>query len=459
MSDVTQTVLVDDRTEALRMKRFLLTIVEPDGSHRHRVFGRRRVTIGSSPDNDVVLEDPAVSRTHAEIRVDAGGYRLVDAGSKNGTRVGDMRVGDAYLATGALIGIGTTEIRFETTDEDVEVVLSGRSRFGRMVGKALVMRDIFAVLERVAPTDAPVLIEGPSGVGKEDAAEAVHAHSDRRGREFVVFDCGAIGSEALEAELFGVESADGDIPGALAQAAGATLYIDDLTELPADVQARFARSLDKGTYHKVGSARTLPIEARILAGTDRNLRREIEQGDFREDLFYQLAVVHVVIPPLRERAEDIPLLVEHFLDTARKRIGDESLNITYATMERLKAHAWPGNVRELKNFIDRAVALSGGDGGMGASARFLQPGAPTASAGEPEAAVEALMRSTGVDVAIPFKDAKGRLVEAFERAYWTHLLERTDGNVSKAARIAGVHRKSVEYILKKLDIDRKEVAS
>lgn len=457
--DVTRTVMLDQQIEALRMKRFLLTITQPNAGPKHRVFGSRRVTFGVSPDNDVVLDDPAVSRQHCEIRVEAAGYRLVDLASKNGTFLGDIRVGDAYLRNGVSIGIGGTVVRFETTDEDVEVLLSGRTRFAGLIGTTDAMREVFASLERVAETDASVLIEGPPGVGKEHAANGLHRHSKRRGGEFVVFDCSAVDADHVETELFG-DDAQGDQGGmgALEAAATGTLYLVDPMELSAELQAKLARALKSGEYRRVGAQRPFPLTARVVTGSEANLRTASERGDFREDLYYQLAVVQVAIPPLADRREDIPVLVEHFLAQAREETGRSSLNITYATMERLKQHAWPGNVAELRNFIDRAVALSSADAAAD-DKRFLTS-APPADAGDtPAAAVSALMNATGTDASMAFKDAKARLIEAFEQAYWRALLERTAGNVSAAARIAGVHRKSVEYILKKHDISRQEILS
>ncbi|MFT6395568.1 MAG: DNA-binding NtrC family response regulator [Bradymonadia bacterium] len=452
---ITRTVMLDDQTEALRLKRFLLTIDEPGAGGRHRVFGQRLVRFGSHPDNDVVLEDPSVSRVHFEIRVESEGYRLVDLDSKNGTYLGEVRVRDVYLGPNAAVHVGGSTIKFETTEEDVEVLLSGRSRFGQLIGKSARMREVFATLERVANSDARLLIQGAPGAGKEHAAEAVHNYSKRRGGEFVVLDCSAVDEEQVQGELFGDESL-GDVAGALELAATGTLYLLEPTELPADVQAMLARALDRGDYRRVGAQRAFPLTARIVTGADEDLRRAVERGDLREDLYYQLAVVSVELPALRDRAEDIPVLVEYFLEAARKDLDNEGLNVTYATMERLVEHPWPGNVAELRNFIQRAVALSSADAAADDS-RFINPIAPTEDADEPSRAVHALMKSSGVDVSIPFKDAKSRLVEAFEKAYWEQLLLTTGGNVSAAARVAGVHRKSVEYILKKHEISRRDL--
>ncbi|MCB9508367.1 MAG: sigma 54-interacting transcriptional regulator [Myxococcales bacterium] len=445
--DITRTVIFDDRTEALQARRFLLTIDEPSRATAHRIFGSRVVTIGTGPDNDVVLEDPSVSRKHCEVRVEAAGYRLVDLDSKNGTRLGDLRIRDAFLRSGASIVVGATTIRFETTDEEVELLLSGRTRFGSLVGGSAAMRETFAVLERVAPRDVRVLLVGPPGSGKQQAAEAIHAHSGRRGAELVVLDCSAVSAANAELELFG----DDTQAGALEQANGGTLYLVEPQELSPDLQARLSRTLDRAELRRAG--RTIQLDARIITGSEAQLRQEAHRGAFRSDLYYQLAVVEVRIPPLRERPEDIPLIVEFFLEQARRSTGVASLNVTYATMEKLRRHSWPGNVAELRNFVERAVALSSPESAA-ADVRFVEAPVRAETTGDPADAVAALMRATGVDTAVPFKDAKARLVEVFELEYWAQLLRQTGGNVSAAARIAGVHRKSLEYILRKLDIGR-----
>lgn len=453
MGEITKTVIVDESMHALRMRRFLLTIERGDDV-KHRIFAQRQVRIGANPDNDVALDDdPAVSRQHARIEVSAEGYRLVDAGSKNGTRVGDMRVQDVFLANGTRFRVGETSITFETTDEEVEVLYSGRTRFGGLVGASMTMREIFGRLDRVSGAETPILFEGKSGTGKEAAADAVHKHSFRRGAEFVVCDASALAADTVERELFG---AGDDTPGALQAAAGGSLLIDDIDALPLEAQARLARALQTKSFRPVDGTRDIALEARVFATCDHALSRDVEAGTFREDLYYELSGDHVVLPLLRERAEDIPLLVEHFLEQARARYGNPSLNVTYVTMERLKAHPWPGNVRELRAFLERAVSMASGDGSIDAAPRYVEVEEPEVESARPRDAVDAFMRMAGATTTMPFKDSKARLVEAFERHYWTRLLEQTNGNVSAAGRVAGVHRKSVEYILKKLDIDRKQ---
>ena len=457
MSEITRTVMLDGGAESLRLQKFTLTILDDEGKGEPREFGQRTVTMGASPATELTIDDATVSRQHCKIEVDGGGYRLIDLESKNGTRVGELRIREVFLTPGTVFSVGATKVRFDVEDDEVEVRFSASDRFGKMLGASKKMREIFGLLERVAPTDATVLVEGKSGTGKELVAEAIHSHSKRADKPFIVFDCSAVSKDLIESELFGhvkgaFTGAHTDRKGAFEQAQGGTLFIDELGELSSDLQPKLLRALEQREIRRIGDHRVVPIDVRVVAATNCNLREEVAEGNFREDLYYRFAVITVFLPPLKDRKDDIALLVEHFLTDAKERTGNPELNISFSTMEKLKRYDWPGNVRELKNFIDRAVLLSAG---KDIETKFMRPQEPASArgtTGEPDG--DAIMTAAGIDVSMPFKDAKTLLVEQFEKAYWMTLLERTDGNVSKAARIAGVHRKSVEYILKKLDIDR-----
>ncbi len=461
MSEATRTIFLDGGDEQLELTQYRLRVV--DGEHDEDLddtFESARITLGSAPRNDLVFDDPAISRVHAEIEVDANGYLLTDLDSKNGVFVNGIRIRQAYLEDGAKFRLGNTTLRFELTEESTEVHFSGRERFGNLLGTSRQMREIFSMLERVSPTDASVLIEGESGTGKELAARAIHDYSERADGPFIVLDCSAIPSDLIESELFGhvkgaFTGATGSRKGAFEAAEGGTLFLDELGELSMDLQPKLLRALENERIKPIGSNEEVETDVRIVAATNRNLQHEIREGNFREDLFYRFAVIRVQLPPLRERPEDIPLLVEHFLEDANERTGRDDVDVSYKTMEKLKRHRWPGNVRELKNFVERAVLLTQGDN---IETRFLSAGDPE-SASAPQALEESTlpMVETALQEDIPFKDAKNRLVEEFEKEYWSRLLERTGGNVSKAARIAGVHRKSVEYILKKLDLSREDL--
>ena len=460
-SEITRTVFLDSGDRKLELQKYRLTVTEgPDEGHAE-TFESRKVGLGSSPDNDFILDDSAVSRFHAELVVDEGGYLLRDLGSKNGTSAGGLRVREVFLEGGTTFKLGKSVLRFELTDQAAEVRFSGKERFGNMLGRSLAMREIFSLLERVAPTDYTVLVEGESGTGKELVAEALHSHSQRAKGPFIVVDCSAIARDLIESELFGhvkgaFTGATGDRKGAFEAARGGTLFLDELGELPLDLQPKLLRALENREIKPVGANHALKTDVRIVAATNRHLIHEVREGNFREDLYYRFAVIKVALPPLRDRKEDLPLLVEHFLGHANEMAGREDVDISYKTMEKLKRHSWPGNVRELKNFIERAVLLAQGDT---VETRFLNTGDLKRN----EETVQELehaaapMAQHAIEENLPFKEAKNRLIEEFEKSYWSTLLERTGGNVSKAARIAGVHRKSVEYILKKLDLTREDI--
>jgi len=333
MTDITRTVLLDGGTEALQLRAFRLTVTVA-GETVSQVFTRRRVTIGSREPADFVIDDARVSRMHAAIEVDARGYRLLDTGSKNGVFVGELMVQSVYLRPGMTFLVGQVSVQFEVTAEEVEVRFSQRNRFGNMMGQSLAMREVFALLERVSPSDLTILVEGKSGTGKELVAEAVHKHSPRHRGPFVVFDCSAVSSELIESELFGhvkgaFTGAVSSRKGAFENAQGGTLFIDELGELGLDLQPKLLRALERREIRRVGSNEAIAVDVRIVAASNRSLQDEVARGTFREDLYYRFAVLKVVLPALHERVEDIPLLVEHFLQDAAARTGKSGLGVSY----------------------------------------------------------------------------------------------------------------------------------
>ncbi|MFZ4735786.1 MAG: sigma 54-interacting transcriptional regulator [Bradymonadia bacterium] len=460
--DITRTQM-HDAVERLRTHEYTLEVVDgPDKGKTLRTRGRS-VRLGTSPENDFELNDGTTSRYHARIDADLWGHRVIDLESKNGTFIGDLRICDAYLPPGGLLRIGGNTLRYSPGSEPVEIELSRSNRYGRMIGQSPSMREIFALLERVSPTDMTVLVEGESGTGKELVADAVHTHSKRSTGPFVVFDCSAVASNLIESELFGhvkgaFTGATGSRAGAFERAQNGTLFLDELGELPLDLQPKLLRALEQREVRPVGGDRTVKVNARIVAATNRNLQKEVEAGNFREDLYYRLAIIRVYLPPLRRRVEDVPLLVRAFLEDLRTPEG-EPVQVSYETIIKLQKHRWSGNVRELRNFVERAAMLASGNR---LETRYLMP----ASAGhEPDAPLEAPNANVApvggalagpavaaFDDSLPFKDAKARLIDDFERTYWVRLLERTRGNISAAARVAGIHRKSAEYLLKKLNL-------
>ena len=450
--------------ERLRTHEYTLEVIDGPDKGKSLRTRARVLRIGTSPENEFELDDGTTSRFHARIEADIFGHRLTDKDSKNGTFLGDVRARDVYLNPGATIRIGGNTLRYQPGAEAVDIELSRASQFGRIIGKSAAMREIFAILAKVAPTDMTILVEGESGTGKELVAEAVHQHSKRKDGPLVVFDCSAVAPNLIESELFGhVKGAfTGAIvsrAGAFERAQGGTLFLDEMGELPLDLQPKLLRALEQREFKPVGSDRSVKLNTRIVAATNRNLQKEVESGNFREDLYYRLAVIRTVLPPLRRRVDDIPLLVQHFLKEMQTPDG-KPVQVSYETIVKLQKYRWAGNVRELRNFVERATMLatgnqietkylvppSFGDTNSGDGAAIEEPvAAPVAAAIEGPAVAE-------FDDSLPFKDANARLIDNFERAYWSRLLERTRGNISAAARVAGIHRKSAEYTLKKLNL-------
>jgi DNA-binding NtrC family response regulator len=406
------------------------------------------ITVGKSRSCDVVLPDESVSRVHAEIRREGESYRLRDRGSTNGSFVGGARVTDAYLKPGDVLGVGKVQLRFMPRDARAELLPSEAERFGEVIGKSLAMRKIFGVLERVAPTDVTVLLEGETGTGKDLVARSIHLASPRRDGPYVVVDCGAIAQDQIEAELFGVEgpAVPGGTPapgvgprqGALELGKGGTVFMDEVGELPRDLQSKLLRVLETQRLRRVGGTDEVETDIRVIAANVRDLKSLVDAGDFREDLYFRLAVVAAHIPPLRERREDIPLLIEHFSRRLPpgmwKAPGPEA-------MARLVGYDWPGNVRELRNVVERSAYLSP-DGviDLVTTGRRAQPG---------QELVE-------FDPTLTFREQKERAVELFEEAYLQWLLQRAEGNISRAAREADMDRKYLHKLLRRYGIDAKQ---
>src|SRR6201990_2235426 len=345
-------------------------ITNVGGRAREHVFDKGTITIGAMEDNDLVVSDETVSRYHCKIEQTDTGYLLVDLGSTNGTFINRVRIKEAYLKPGCTIGLGNTEVKFHAADEKVEILPSRKEKLGRMVGRHLKMRELYAVLEKIAPTATTVVIEGETGTGKEVVAQTIHDLSPRSAAPIMVFDCGAVPKNLIESELFGHEK--GSFTGAIMtrqglfeMAHGSTLFLDELGELPPELQPKLLRALEQREIRRVGGTRSIKVDVRIIAATNRMLEEEVRSGRFRQDLFYRLSVVRLFLPPLRERTDDIPLLVESCLhDHAYTRLPDGNRKCSHLApeaLELLQAYRWPGNVRELVNAVERAVRFASGD--------------------------------------------------------------------------------------------------
>jgi DNA-binding NtrC family response regulator len=404
-------------------------------------LGARPIVVGAHASCDLVLSDPQVSRRHAELAIVTDGVRIKDLGSTNGTWWQGSRIGEVVVSPGSTVKFGETPVKI-SAGEAPSLPPSDNDHFGAMAGKSIAMRELFAVLEMAAPTDATVLIEGESGTGKELAARAIHDASERAQGPFVVVDCSAIAENLVDSHLFGhvrgaFTGADRERKGAFVEASGGTLFLDELGELPLAAQAKLLRVLEAQTVQPLGADKPVKVDTRVVAATHRALAHMVEAKEFRFDLFYRLAVVHVALPPLRERLEDLPHLVETFY--ARK--GTSPGPIDGENLGRLRRHPWPGNVRELRNVLERAWALSPSSAFRDLRLRVDGSG-PGAGQSSPQIAEV-------VDTSLPFKDAKERWNDHFERRYIAMVFDANNHNVTRAAEHAGLSRRHFRELLYK----------
>ncbi len=320
------------------------------------------VVIGTRPGSGLTLTDPTVSRAHAEISRTAQGFLLQDLGSTNGTFLNGVRVDRAYLREGAVLTVGQTGLLFGSDPAGKEARQEGPSVFGEMVAVSEPMRRAFVLLEGLAASVITVLIEGETGTGKELAARAIHEKSPRATGPFIVFDCSTVPAELMESELFGhikgaFTGAAESRKGAVAEANGGTLFLDEIGELPLNLQPKLLRLLDRKEYRRLGTTETVSIDVRFVTATNRNLGSLVKKDLFRKDLLYRVSAARVVLPPLRERPEDILVLTRSFMERMGGS-GPGGLVLAPGAMAALQKHQWPGNVRELKNILETAAALN-----------------------------------------------------------------------------------------------------
>ena len=452
----TDIIKLDEAAEVVSLRKCQLVVADSADRGKKVNLDRKLIKIGKRETNDLILADKAVSREHCEIEYAADSYLLRDMGSTNGTYLNGSKIREVYLSPGDIIKVGNTSIEFVAFDEKVTIEPSARDSFGLMVGRSMRMRQIFAILEKIAPSHATVIIEGETGTGKDLVARAIHEHSQRTSKPFVVFDCSAVASNLIESELFGHErgSFTGAVKsrrGAFEEANAGTIFLYEIGELGLDLQPKLLRALEQREIKRVGGNVPAKIDVRVICATNRSLKKEIAEGRFREDLYYRLSVVKVMLPPLRERPEDIQPIVERLLSIGNyNKRADGALKVTTVDDEALKLlmrYSWPGNVRELANVIERAVSFVEGTTISRAHLDFIfaemQHG-------------EEMTERMRVDASMPFKDAKQQIVEEFEKKYIVDLLERHGHNLSKASREAGIDRKHLRNLCKKYEIPTKE---
>ncbi|MBX3272462.1 MAG: sigma 54-dependent Fis family transcriptional regulator [Sandaracinaceae bacterium] len=414
------------------------TVSVVDGPDRgaSATVGEAALVLGTAEQADLRLTDRTISRLHCELSREGKAIRVRDLGSKNGVWLAGCRIEAALLSPGAHVHVGSTELEVGLTRKRTQQPRwTGPDELAGLYGASRAMHELFATLERVAPARLHVLIHGESGTGKELVARAIHDTSLRAGGPFVVVDGAALSRSLADSELFGhvrgaFTDARHDHAGAFERADGGTVFLDEVGELPIDVQAKLLRVVQEGQVRRLGDERDRSVDVRVVAATHRDLRRAINEGTFREDLYYRLAGVLIEVPPLRLRSGDVELLGRVF---AKNLAPDDprAEAMAAAALASVSGYRWPGNVRELRSFVQRALLL--GDARLGGPATMLDGPAR-------------------IRTDLPFVDARREWVEAFERQYLSHVIDQAGGNVSEAARRAGLARSSFYELMTKLGL-------
>ena len=405
-------------------------LVVVDGPDRGRsvALAGGELEVGRRPDSALHLSDLAVSRRHCVIRVGAQGVSLLDLDSRNGTTVTGVRITAAFLEPGALIGVGRSIIRFASSE------LSGEApAASALVCESEPMRRVAELLPRLAASTCTVLLAGETGTGKGLIARALHERGPRAAAPFVTVDCGALPASLIESELFGHEKgaftgAERVRAGAFESAQGGTVFLDEIGELPLELQPKLLRALEERRVRRLGSSQEIALDVRVVAASNRDLAHEVARGRFRADLFYRLHVVTLEIPPLRDRRADIPLLAAQFY---RRAAGLAAPEPPPGLLAVLSLRDWPGNVRELRSAVERVLVLG------------EWPAPP-----EPVAAAAVQLASAPPT----FRAAKEQLVEAWQRDYVRGLLVRHAGNLSRAAREVQMDRNHLRELAQRYGI-------
>jgi len=422
-----------DERDSVPMGYSIRVVEGPDSGKSWSIRGDgRRMLVGTGPSAEIQLTDREVSRRHAALEITASGLRVVDLDSTNGTLVSGVLIHDASLAGGEYLRLGATTLSCETSDSQEAVVEpEPLSAFGRMLGHSPEMRRLYPICEKLAASTIPVVIEGETGTGKELLAEALHETGPRAQEPFIVFDCTSVSSTLMESALFGHErgaftGATSTRPGVFELAHAGTLLIDEIGDLDLALQAKLLRAVERSQVQRLGSTQWRHVDVRILAATRRDLDRAVQDGLFREDLYFRLAVGRVELPPLRRRRGDVELLARHFF----AQHGGSDRSAINGFLSRSVGYSWPGNVRELSNAVARQVAL--GDGAI------WEASEASTTAKEPIASV--------LELGLPLPEARKRVVDELERRYVERVLALHAGHVGKAAAASGIARRYFEVI-------------
>lgn len=445
MNETTQNTPENPMAKFIRQQDVQLRQVAGIGEGRVFPLTEGDSVIGSDLASSIRVEDKTVSRRHCVIERGENQLRIRDLQSTNGTAVDGVTVETAYLRPGMKVRTGNAVFSVEVGYAPLATEQVRPSGFRGLVGDSPQMRAIFSAREQLVNSNVTLLIHGETGTGKSALARSVHQASSKRDEPFIVFDCGAVSANLIESELFGHEKgaftgADRQRIGAVEAAGSGMLFIDELTELPLDLQPKLLRALEERQFSRVGSHEQRPVKCRIIAASQHDVWERCEAGKFRRDLYYRLAVVLVPLPPLRERKQDLKQIVDHLLLTMEAPFLGFN-HLPESVREQITKHDWPGNVRELRNFLERYIVTR-----VEVPLRSAAPQQQQTSAkGTPLA---------GLDLQRPFKDLKSEVVERFERAYLVDLLHRAEHNVSQAAKISGIARRNLHELLLKHGLDR-----
>jgi DNA-binding NtrC family response regulator len=410
------------------------------------------VSVGSSPDNGLRLNDMTVSRYHVELTLRRGAIEVRDLDSMNGTYIGEVRIERAFVRPGTTLSIGSTHVALNEHPESAAPAVGESDDLALaeapgLIARSPAMRKVAHTIARLARSNVSVLLHGETGTGKEVLARTLHELSDRREQPFEVVDCGSMAPTLIASELFGHDrgaftGAHGERPGAFERAHGGTVFLDEIGELPLDLQPMLLGVLERRRFKRVGGSKERSVDVRIVSATHRDLRNATNVGTFRADLYFRLAVARVVIPPLRERPEDIEPLVRRFAEQLSGTPNAQPFD--RATLTALEAHPWSGNVRELRNVVESAVAL----GSLELEAS--QGRAAFAETQEGEAVAGGFAGESAQPLLdLPYREARAHAIAAFERTYLGRLTELCGQNASEAARRAHMDRPYLLSLLRK----------
>lgn len=397
---------------------------------------KNRIVVGRSRTADLMLNHSSVSGVHFELRIGSHGIELRDLQSRNGVRVGRMVVFHAIIGPGTVISAGDCEVQIAGIGE-VDVPVSAEGRLGAMLGGSDAMRELFAQVRRLARTPLDALVVGETGTGKELVSRALHAHSSRADKPFVTLDCGTLSRTLAEAALFGYRrgaftDADHDSPGFAETASGGTLFIDEIGELPLELQVKLLRVLDRREVVRLGETHPRAVDIKVIAATNRDLEKMVSEGQFREDLFFRLSRARIELPPLRERGNDTMELARHFADEVGQEKGI-TFSFSDAAERLLGNHTWKGNVRELRDVVRVAAHFTDGD----------EIGVGDIVLGS-TAATQQMSRL----LEMPYRQAH---IE-FDRTYLINALRITKGSVAACARMLRMSRTTLRRRLVTLGI-------